>query len=89
MDAVTVLTEPGTEGTVEVRVPGGVAPPRRAVLDGRHRACGPATIRWTPSGATGADASGAAPGPLVRDAPAASLGLSEDRADTDIGGAPA
>lgn len=87
MDAVTVLTEPGTEGAVEVRVPG----------EGWHRlgALSATGATELPAGddpvdsvrVTGVDASRVRHlVPWYADAPAASLELSDDRADTDIGG---
>ncbi|CAL9460973.1 hypothetical protein SUDANB176_02641 [Streptomyces sp. enrichment culture] len=86
LDAVTVLTEPGTHGTVEIRVPG-EGWRRLGALSGTGatelRAGGPAdAVRVT----------GAGPGrvrhliPWYADAPAASLELPDDRADADIGG---
>ncbi|WP_309062772.1 beta-N-acetylglucosaminidase domain-containing protein [Streptomyces sp.] len=86
LNAVTVLTEPGTHGAVEIRVPGG-GWRRLGALSGTGatelRADGPAdAVRVT----------GAAPDrvrhliPWYADAPAASLELPDDRADADIGG---
>ncbi|GAA3498131.1 hypothetical protein GCM10019016_052340 [Streptomyces prasinosporus] len=86
LDTVTVLADPGTHGTVEVRAPGGDWR-RLGPLSGTGatelRVGGPAdAVRVT----------GAGPGrvrhlvPWYADAPAASLELPDDRADADIGG---
>ncbi|WP_344002322.1 beta-N-acetylglucosaminidase domain-containing protein [Streptomyces thermocarboxydovorans] len=87
LSAVTVLAEPGTEGTVEVRVPG--AGWRRV---GALDASGATELR-TDERADGVRVTGADGArvrhlvPWFEDAPAASLDLSGGgRADTDIGG---
>ncbi|NJP53281.1 hyaluronidase [Streptomyces sp. SBST2-5] len=87
LSAVTVLAEPGTEGTVEVRVPG--AGWRRV---GTLDASGATELR-TDERADGVRVTGAGSGrvrhlvPWFQDAPTASLNLSGGgRADTDIGG---
>ncbi|WP_053635746.1 beta-N-acetylglucosaminidase domain-containing protein [Streptomyces sp. XY152] len=88
MDAVTVLTEPGTEGTVEVRVPGEGWRRLGALSSTGATELRPGDDPVDSVRVTGADASRVRHlVPWYADAPAASLGLSEDRADTDIGGA--
>ncbi|MFF9200661.1 beta-N-acetylglucosaminidase domain-containing protein [Streptomyces sp. NPDC014986] len=87
LDAVTVLTEPGTRGSVEIRSAG--TGWRRL---GALSASGATEL---PVGGEPADAvrvTGAAPDrvrhllPWYADTPAASLELPDDRADADIGG---
>lgn len=87
LEAVTVLTEPGTRGTVEVRAPGG-GWRRLGVLNAQG-------ATELPTGGAPVDAirvTGADPArlrhlvPWFADVPAASVELPEDRADADIGG---
>jgi hyaluronoglucosaminidase len=86
LNAVTVLTEPGTHGAVEVRVPGG-GWRRIGVLSGTG-----ATELRTSGPADAVRVTGAEPSrvrhliPWFGDASAASLELPGDRADADIGG---
>jgi hyaluronoglucosaminidase len=88
LDAVTVLTEPGTRGAVEVRAPGGGW--RRL---GALSASGATELPPGESPVDSVRVTGADPSrvrhlvPWFADAPAASLELPDDRADTDIGGA--
>ncbi|MER7490915.1 beta-N-acetylglucosaminidase domain-containing protein [Streptomyces sp. NPDC126497] len=87
MDAVTVLTEPGTEGAVEVRVPGEGWRRLGALSATGATELEPGDDPVDSVRVTGADASRVRHlVPWYADAPAASLELSDDRADTDIGG---
>ncbi|MFJ5560370.1 beta-N-acetylglucosaminidase domain-containing protein [Streptomyces sp. NPDC093250] len=86
MDAVTVLTEPGTEGAVEVRVPGKGW--RRL---GALSAQGATELRTGGEPVDAVRVTGAEPSrvrhlvPWFADESAASLELPDDRADADIG----
>ncbi|MFF5155716.1 beta-N-acetylglucosaminidase domain-containing protein [Streptomyces sp. NPDC000348] len=87
MHAVTVLTEPGTRGTVEVRVPGEGWRRLGALSATGATELPPGDAPVDAVRVTGADASRVRHlVPWYADAPAASLELPEDRADTDIGG---
>ncbi|MGW0609727.1 beta-N-acetylglucosaminidase domain-containing protein [Streptomyces sp. NPDC002788] len=97
LTAVTVLTEPGTDGVVEVRVPGqGWRELGRLDGSGATEVRVPGRERPGADGAAGqrADAvrvTGAAPSrvrhlvPWFTDSPATSLGLTRDRADVETG----
>ncbi len=50
LDTVTVLTDPGTRGAVEVRTAGGSWRRIGALTAGARRNCGWVTGRWTPYG---------------------------------------
>ncbi len=87
LDAVTVLTEPGTRGAVEVRVPGEGWRRLGALSATGATELRPGDDPVDSVRVTGADASRVRHlVPWYADAPAASLELSDDRADTDIGG---
>lgn len=87
LDAVTVLTEPGTEGAVEVRAPGG-GWRRLGALSER----GATELRTGGEPVDAVRVTGADPDrvrhlvPWFADASDASLELADDRADADIGG---
>ncbi|MBT3153479.1 beta-N-acetylglucosaminidase domain-containing protein [Streptomyces sp. CHD11] len=87
MNTVTVLTEPGTAGAVEVRAPGGEW--RRL---GALSARGATELRTGGEPVEAVRVTGADPSrvrhlvPWFADAPAASLELPDDRTDADIGG---
>ncbi|MFE2281299.1 beta-N-acetylglucosaminidase domain-containing protein [Streptomyces sp. NPDC059454] len=87
MDAVTVLTEPGTRGAVEVHVPGEGWRSLGALSATGATELPPGDDPVDSVRVTGVDASRVRHlVPWFADAPAASLELPDDRADTDIGG---
>ncbi|MEY7980399.1 discoidin domain-containing protein, partial [Streptomyces pilosus] len=87
IDTVTVLTEPGTRGTVEARVPGEGWRRLGTLAEG-----GATELRGGGRPVDAVRVTGAGPDrvrhlvPWFADAPAASVGLPGDRADADIGG---